>query len=223
LNDGTLFLFIHKENSTYFFIRIFTDRIADIINSKPNSGVFMASLQDQLLKAGLTTKQKARQANTSQRKTNKQKRSGVAIGESLQDQVKQDLAKAQQEKTAKDSALNEEKKQQLASKEKALRIQQILEHHQIKNVKGETEYNYTFNSKIKKLFVDAVTHRALVNGRLAVCGLVENSYLVTAETAEKVATLDPSAILVQNDKIESDIVEADDPYADYQIPDDMMW
>ena len=176
----------------------------------------MASLQDQLLKAGLTTKQKARQANTSQRKTNKQKRSGVAIGDSLQEQVKQDLVKTQQEKLAKDSALNQERQQQLASKEKALRIQQILEHHQIKNVKGETEYNYTFNSKIKKLFVDAVTHRALVNGRLAVCGLVEDSYLVTAETAEKIATLDPSVILVQNDKVESDVVEADDPYADFK-------
>jgi uncharacterized protein YaiL (DUF2058 family) len=217
------YLFIQKEKSTYFFNSIFPDRIAAIINDKPNKGVFMASLQDQLLKAGLTTKQKARQANTSQRKSNKQKRSGVAIGESLQERVKQDLAKAQQEKSAKDSALNEEKQQQLAHKEKALRIQQILVHHHIKNVKGEAEYNYTFNSKIKKLFVNAVTHRALVNGRLAVCGLAEESYLVTAETAEKLATLDPSVILVQNDKVESDVVEADDPYADYQIPDDMMW
>jgi uncharacterized protein YaiL (DUF2058 family) len=217
------YVFIHKEKGTYFFIGIFPDRIAAIINGKPHLGFFMASLQDQLLKAGLTTKQKARQANTSQRKTNKQKRSGVAVGESLQEQVKQDLAKAQQEKSAKDAALNQEKQQQLANKEKALRIQQILEHHQIKNVKGETEYNYTFNSKIKKLFVDAITHRALVNGRLAVCGLAEDSYLVTAETAEKLATLDPSVILVQNDKVDSDVVEADDPYADYQIPDDMMW
>jgi uncharacterized protein YaiL (DUF2058 family) len=215
--------FINKEKNTYFFIGIFTDRIATIIIDKLNSGVFMASLQDQLLKAGLTTKQKARQANTSQRKTNKQKRSGVAKDESLQDQVKQDLAKAQKEKLAKDAALNEEKKQQLANKEKTLRIQQILEHHQIKNVNGETEYNFTFNSKIKKLFVNALTHRALVNGRLAVCGLMEQSYLVTAETAAKLATLDPSVILVQNDKVESDEVAADDPYADYQIPDDMMW
>jgi uncharacterized protein YaiL (DUF2058 family) len=215
--------FMYKEKPSYFFITIFPDRIATIIIDKLNSGVFMASLQDQLLKAGLTTKQKARQANTSQRKTNKQKRSGVAKDESLQDQVKQDLAKAQKEKLAKDAALNEEKKQQLANKEKTLRIQQILEHHQIKNVNGETEYNFTFNSKIKKLFVNAVTHRALVNGRLAVCGLVEQSYLVTAETAAKLATLDPSVILVQNDKVESDEVAADDPYADYQIPDDMMW
>ena len=36
--------------------------------------IFMASLQEQLLKAGLSTKQKARQANTDNRKKNKKKR-----------------------------------------------------------------------------------------------------------------------------------------------------
>lgn len=183
----------------------------------------MASLQDQLLKAGLSTKQKARQANSAQRKKNKQKRSGVAIEKTLQEQVKQDLEKVKKDKLAKDIALNEEKKQQLAEKENVLRIQQILQHHQIQNAKGESEYNYTFNNKIKKLLVNAVTHRALVNGRLAVCGLADTSYLVTAETAEKVASLDAKVILVQNDKVESEVIEADDPYADYQIPDDLIW
>ena len=75
--------------------------------------------------------------------------------------------------------------------------------------------------------VDAVTHKALVNGRLALCGLQEGNeditYIVTSETAEKVATLDASIILVQNDKVESDTVDEDDPYADYQIPDDLTW
>jgi uncharacterized protein YaiL (DUF2058 family) len=187
----------------------------------------MASLQDQLLKAGLTTKQKARQANSDQRKTNKQKRSGVAHGASLQEQVQQDLAKAKAEKQAKDNALNESKQQQRAEKEQALRIKQILSHHQINNVFGESEYNYTFGNKIKKLSVNAVTHKALVNGRLALCGQYEGddeiTYIVTSETAEKVATLDASLILVQNDKAENDVVDEDDPYADYQIPDDMMW
>jgi uncharacterized protein YaiL (DUF2058 family) len=183
----------------------------------------MASLQEQLLKAGLTTKQKTRQANTDKRKKNKQKRSGVAIDASLQEQIKKDLEKTQQEKLAKDNALNADKKQQLADKEKVLRIQQILEHHQVKNIAGETEYNFTFNNKIKKLFVDAIAHKALVNGRLAVCGLFDKSYVVTTETAEKLATLDAKVILVQNDKVEVDEVAGDDPYADYQIPDDMMW
>jgi uncharacterized protein YaiL (DUF2058 family) len=183
----------------------------------------MASLQDQLLKAGLTTKQKSQQANSDKRKKNKQKRSGVQHGASLQEQVKQDLEKAKLEKQIKDNALNDEKKKQLALKEQSLRIKQILIHHQLKGVNGESEYNYTFGNKIKKLLVDAVTHKALVNGRLALCGVDDITYLVTSETAEKVAELDNTVILVQNDKLISDSVDEDDPYAEFQIPDDLMW
>lgn len=183
----------------------------------------MASLQEQLLKAGLTTKQKTRQANSESRKKNKQKRSGVQHGESFQEQVKQDLAKSKAEKLAKDSALNADKKQQLVEKERQLRIKQILEHHQIKNVSGDVEYNYTYNSKIKKMALDANTHRSLVNGQLSLCGLDEITYLVTRETADKLAELNPNIILVQNEKVITQEKDETDPYADYQIPDDLMW
>ncbi len=183
----------------------------------------MASLQDQLLKAGLTTKQKTRQANSDKRKKNKQKRSGVQHDATLQEQVKQDLAKAKLEKQAKDDALNEQKKQQLADKEQVLRIKQILTHHNIKNVAGDHEYNYTFGNVIKKLPLDATTHKALVNGRLSLCGLDEITYIVTRETAEKLAELNADVVLVQNDKVADEQIDEDDPYADYQIPDDLMW
>ncbi|MBL4941643.1 MAG: DUF2058 domain-containing protein [Colwellia sp.] len=183
----------------------------------------MASLQEQLLKAGLTTKQKTRQANADKRKKNKQKRSGVQHDATLQEQVKQELAKTKAEKQAKDHALNEQKKQQLADKEQALRIKQILTHHQIKNVAGDNEYNYTFGNKIKKLPLNSSTHRALVNGRLSLCGLDETTYLVTRETADKLAELDAKVVLVQNDKVVDEQVDENDPYADYQIPDDLMW
>jgi len=141
----------------------------------------------------------------------------------LQEQVKQDLAKSKTEKQAKDNALNDQKKQLLAEKEQGLRIKQILTHQQIKNVKGDNEYNYTFNNKIKKLPLDAMTHKALVNGRLSLCGLNEMTYIVTRETAEKLAELNPNVVLVQNDKVIDNQVDEDDPYADYQIPDDLMW
>lgn len=183
----------------------------------------MSSLQDQLLKAGLTTKQKTRQANVDKRKKNKQKRSGVKHDASLQEKVQQDLAKAKVEKQAKDSTLNELKQKELADKEQVLRIKQILTHHQIKNVEGENEYNYTFNNKIKKLPLDTITYNALVNGRLALCGLNEITYLVTRETADKLSELDKNVVLVQNDQVLDEKVDEDDPYADYQIPDDLMW
>jgi len=183
----------------------------------------MPSLQDQLLKAGLTTKQKTRQANSDKRKKNKQKRSGVEHEATLQEQVQQDLAKAKADKLAKDTALNDEKKLQLNAKEQFLRIKQILDHHQIKNVFGDAVYNYTSDVKIKKLALNHDTHKALVNGRLALCGLDDVTYIVTSETAEKLSKLDDQIILVQNDKVEDKDLDESDPYADYQIPDDLMW
>jgi len=183
----------------------------------------MASLQEQLLKAGLSSKQKARQANTDKRRKNKQQRSGVEVSASMQEQVKKDLAKTQQQKADKDAALNAEKQQALAAKELQLRVKQILQHHQIKDVKGEVEYNYTFDNKVKKLYLDAISHRAIVNGRLALCGLDDVSYIVTSETAAKLAELDPKVLLLQNEKVVDDVQDEDDPYADFQIPDDMMW
>lgn len=183
----------------------------------------MSSLQEQLLKAGLTTKQKARQANTDKRKKNKQKRSGKAVEASLQEKVQQDLVQKQQQKKASDAALNEQMQQQLAEKEQHHRILQILQHHQIKDVEGELEYNYSFDNKIKKLFLNDQTQQALINGRLALCGLDEVTYIVTTETAAKLAELDEKIILVQNDKTADQQVDEDDPYADYQIPDDLMW
>ncbi|SES80754.1 DUF2058 domain-containing protein [Thalassotalea agarivorans] len=182
----------------------------------------MSSLQEQLLKAGLTTKQKARQANSDKRKKQKQKRSGANVEQSMQEQVKQELAKSKADKLAKDAALNAEKQQQLANKEAHQRKLQILEHHSLKDIDGDKEYNYNFEGKIKKLALDEQTYQALVNGRLAVCGLAGVSYVVTAETAAKLQTLDNDIVLVQNDKQET-AVDEEDPYADYQIPDDLMW
>jgi hypothetical protein len=183
----------------------------------------MASLQDQLLKAGLTTKQKAQQANSDKRKKKKQQRSGVKVEASLQEQVKQDLAKIQAEKLAKDAELNALKKKQLEQKELQLRIQQILTHHQVKDIEGEIAYNFTHQNKVKKLFVNEKSQTALIKGRLSICALQDTIYVVTAETAEKVKTLDESVVLLLNDKVTEEETAEDDPYAEFQIPDDLMW
>ncbi len=183
----------------------------------------MASLQDQLLKAGLSTKQKARQANTDKRKAKKQKKSGVKLEDNLQEKVQQDLIKNKAEKQAKDAELNNQKKQLLLEKEQLLRIEQILKHHSVPGTNGELTYNYTAGAVVKKLFVNEVAQKALINGRLALCSLNDITYIVTSETAEKIATIDQTVILLKNDKVDTPDVVEDDPYADFQIPDDLMW
>jgi len=40
--------------------------------------------------------------------------------------------------------------------------------------------------------------------------------------AEKIAERDSSSV-IRNDNVSDSEVSADDPYADYEIPDDLIW
>ncbi len=44
-----------------------------------------------------------------------------------------------------------------------------------------------------------------------------------AGVAEKIRQRDESVILLLNTRSAAEQVEEDDPYADFQIPDDLMW
>ncbi|MFT4651170.1 MAG: hypothetical protein ACI9AP_001343, partial [Flavobacteriales bacterium] len=66
----------------------------------------------------------------------------------------------------------------------------------------------------------------LSQGRLAIVSLLGNPTekfeVVPAAIAEKIAQRDSDYIVQLNVKESSSETE-DDPYADYQIPDDLMW
>ncbi|MCO7223186.1 DUF2058 domain-containing protein [Pleionea sp. CnH1-48] len=179
----------------------------------------MSSLQDQLLKAGLVDKQKAKQANTQKRKKSKMRRKGQA-GE---DEVKAEVEKVRAEKKAKDRQLNEEKQEELRQTELVAKIKQMLEQYCLKDIKGEIDYNFSHNGKVKKMSVDTRTQIALADGRLAICTQDDKYYLLTDKAAKKLANVDESVLVVLNDKVEQDTPDEDDPYAEYQIPDDLMW
>jgi uncharacterized protein YaiL (DUF2058 family) len=51
----------------------------------------------------------------------------------------------------------------------------------------------------------------------------EKTYeVVNCEAAEKIRLRDAACVLVLNKAVEAEVKE-DDPYAEYQIPDDLMW
>jgi hypothetical protein len=62
----------------------------------------------------------------------------------------------------------------------------------------------------------------LSKGLIAIVKLNNQYELVPAAVAEKISQRDEQVVLVKN-KPGKDAVAADDPYADYQIPDDLMW
>ncbi len=179
----------------------------------------MSSLQEQMLKAGLVDAKKAKQNQKDKRKAAKvQKKSKHEVV----DETKLQAQKAREEKAAKDRELNAQRQAELERKAVAAQIKQLIEMNAQSKGGGDIAYNFTDGKQIKKLYVTAELQRLLTRGRLAIVKLGENYELVPTPVAEKIAERDESAI-VSVAEVSNDATEEDDPYADYQIPDDLMW
>lgn len=89
-------------------------------------------------------------------------------------------------------------------------------------------FNFTDGNLIKKIFVDKLTQAQLINGRLAIARLLvdnnsEGEYaIIPASVADKIAQRDASSIVLHS-ALSAEEQDEDDPYADFKVPDDLMW
>ena len=178
----------------------------------------MASLQEQLLKAGLTNKKKAQQAERAKKKVAKQ----IRKGDDVVDEAKLQAEKSRQEKLEKDKKLNEERKAQEQAKALAAQIKQLIENHAINRDGGELDYNFKDGSKIKRIQVTDLLQHQLSRGMLAIAKLEQRYFIIPCVVADKIRERNDSFVVYQADISQEQTAE-DDPYADYQIPDDLMW
>ena len=178
----------------------------------------MASLQEQLLKAGIVDKKKAKQVEQEKRKQTKQSHKGHTQVNEAKELAKKALA----EKTARDREINRQREAKAELKAIAAQIRQLIEVNRINRQGGETAYQFTDGTKIKKIYVSPLLHNQLSKGLIAVVRLNEQYELVPAVIADKINQRDESIVLVQN-QANKDTTDEDDYYADYKIPDDLMW
>lgn len=174
------------------------------------------SLQDQLLKAGLANKKQAVRAKKAKNSKEKLKRTGKEVGDEVTEAVQQ----SRQDKIAKDRELNELKNQK--NREAAIQAQivQLVELNAVKE-RGEIEFSFPQDNLIKTISVTGKQRDALVAGVLAIVNLKDSYSIVPRKTAEKIAERDESIILLCN--TESTEEQIDDEYADFKVPDDLMW
>lgn len=178
----------------------------------------MSSLQEQLLKAGMVDKKKIKQIKQEKYQQAKQQPKGKAPV----DEAKELARKAQEEKAARDREINRLKNLEAEKKAVAAQIIQLINLNRIDYPRGEVAYQFVDEQKIKKLYVTAKLQDQLVRGLVAVVRCGEQYELVPPAVAEKISQRDAAAVLVHNVKSSTEVAE-DDPYADYQIPDDLMW
>ncbi len=183
----------------------------------------MASLQDQLLKAGLANKSSAKQARADKRKKQKLKNKNQQVEA---DAAKLAAEQAAEEKKAKDRALNAEQQQEREKRSVIAQIKQLINVNKQER-KGETLLNFTHDNVVKRMYVSEEMHRQVTKGRLAVVLLDEAYELVPAPVADKIAQRDESFVVYRADLDTKDVdgqqEDEDDWYADYEIPDDLTW
>ncbi len=178
------------------------------------------SLLDQLKKSGLVDKNKVRQVKHGQYKGQKQKTKGSA--DDKVDEARLLAQKVHTEKVERDRRLNQLKREEAERKAIAAQIKQLIETNRVGGRDGEIAYNFTDANVIKKLYVTDRIHKHLTSGRLAIAKLGDSYELVPMPVAEKIKQRDPQCIILSDHGAEPE-ADGDDPYADYKIPDDLMW
>ncbi|AAM86144.1 DUF2058 domain-containing protein [Yersinia pestis] len=175
------------------------------------------TLQEQMLKAGLVTSKKMAKVQRTAKKSRAQTREAREAVE--------ENKKAQLER---DKQLSEQQKQAALSKEYKAQVKQLIEMNKIDISKGNIGFNFTDNNLIKKIVVDKLTQAQLISGRLAIARLVvdnsgESEYaIIPASVADKIAQRDASSIVL-NSALSQEEQDGEDPYADFKVPDDLMW
>lgn len=174
------------------------------------------SLQDQLLKAGLVDEQKLKQAKSKKRK---QKRAGG--GRAAADA--EHSAAAQQaaaEKRRRDQELNRQREAERRHKAELVALWQQVRDNRVSRDGGDIAYNFADGSALKRLYVTAAQQKSIADGALAIVRHDDFYELVPAAVAERVEATDSATLVVWNKPGSAD---PDDPYADYEVPDDLMW
>jgi len=202
------------------------------------------SLQDQLLKAGLVTEkqvQESRRKDSRGRKQAKkpakkarppQARSVVPAvatpGAAPLTDREREVARQRAAKVARDRALNFDRVADAEKKARRAAVRQLVQSNEQKVEAGaDVPYNFQRGRKIKRIYVSAAQREQLLAGTLALVGLDNNYHLLQPAVGARVLEMAPDAWMLRNDpsaKPPSPGSEpAEDPYAGYEVPDDLMW
>lgn len=176
------------------------------------------SLQEQLLKSGLTTDAKAKQIRSDKRK---QQRQNNAEGDN---EVRRLAQKAREEQAARDRELSQLKKEQAEQKEIAAQIRQLIDQNRREqaDVDDGIAYKFSDDNKVKTVYVPEAMRDQISSGRLAIVKCEQQYEIVPADVALKIQARDERCVLVLNDQQQAE-EKIDDAYAAYQVPDDLIW
>ncbi|MGH8218021.1 MAG: DUF2058 domain-containing protein [Steroidobacteraceae bacterium] len=177
------------------------------------------SLRDQLLKAGLVSENKIRQANREdeQRRRQLKNQPKSAANPAPQNAARQ----ARAEKVARDQELSRRQHEKTQRRALQVQIDQLIEQTRLPRLESNDFYGFVDGGKIRRVAVDARRREAISRGDLAIVRYQDRHEVVPAETARRIRERDVQAVIAINDQKET--AAPDDPYKDFVVPDDLKW
>lgn len=175
--------------------------------------------QEQLLKAGLVTKQQVQKAKQDKNRKKKQQHSKK---EMVVDETRLKAQQAAEEKTNRDRELNKRKEEQARQKANSIEINQLIMNNcLVRDENCEIIYNFEHNKKVKRIYVNAEMKQKIIQGVLGIARIEGRYELVPKAIAEKIQQRNEKRVIIFND--DQYAVDENNPYSNYQIPDDLMW
>lgn len=176
--------------------------------------------QEQLLKAGIVSEQQVKQAQQEKKQKRKQQPKGKKNKQPNEAELK--ARKAREEKAQRDRELNQRKQQQARAKAISAEIDQLIRDNLIaRDEKCEIVYNFEHQGKVKSIYVDNDMRKKIIDGKLGIARIEGRYELVPLSVAEKIRDRnDKRVVILEEDQATQD---ENDPYAQYQVPDDLMW
>lgn len=182
--------------------------------AKPNP------LQAQLLKAGLVKQSKVAEVAREQHKA----RHARAAAEPSE--IAREAERVRAEKAERDRALAQQHKDRLRTAELRAQARQIVRDKHVPAA-GESEYRFTADGAIRTILVGDEQRRSLASGALVIARLGERDVLVPRAAADKVRERDAAMIVLDHGMgtATADATGSEDDayYAQFQVPDDLVW
>jgi uncharacterized protein YaiL (DUF2058 family) len=182
------------------------------------------SLRDQFLKMGLADKKQVSQVKKATYKTNKAQDKGrIQTPDENKIHAQQALAQKKEQARIANQKLQEEARQN----ETIAQIRQLIATNRLSLKDGAIAYHFTDNNRITRIFLPTKEMvDELSQGQLAIIREKDSYAVVPALVAEKIRGWQPDLIVLHNTSSQKPAVgidDSDDPYAAYQIPDDLIW
>ena len=177
--------------------------------------------QDQLLKAGLVTKKQVQKVQQDKKRKNKQQQQH-SKKEKVVDETKLKAQRAAEEKAKRDRELNRKKEEQARQKAISIEINQLITNNCLaRDESCDIVYNFEHNKKVRRVYVDDEMKKQIIQGKLGIARIEGRYELVTKAVAEKIQQRNEKRVVIFSDDLNA--VDENDPYAEHQIPDDLMW